>query len=74
MDANLKLLQRSEIFSALEFQPHLLQVAYQLPFEQSGNQLFGERLANIMAFNDDYLSKRHMRQLDQVLLKQLSTK
>ena len=74
MDTNMKLFHRSKILSASEIQPHLLQAAYQIHFDQSGNRLFGEGLAIAMALNDDYVSKRHTQQLDQVILKQLSTK
>ena len=62
MDVNMKLFRRSKILSASELQPHLLQAAYQLPFDQSGNWLFGEGLAGVMALNDDYVSKRHTQQ------------
>ena len=49
LDVNMKLLRRYEILSASELQLHLLQAAYQLSFEQSGNRLFG-----VMALNDAY--------------------
>ena len=53
LDTNTKLLRWSEILSVSELHPHLLQAAYQLPFDHSGNRLFGEGLAGVMALNDD---------------------
>ena len=74
LDANMKLLRRRGILALSELQPHLLHAAYQLPFKQSGNRLFGEGLSGVLALNEAYVSKRHTRQLDQVILNQLMTK
>ena len=38
---------------------------YQLLFDPSGNRLFGEGLADVLVLNENYLLKRHTRQLDQ---------
>ena len=58
----------------MELQSHLTQAAYQLRFEQSGTWLFGEGLARVLELNKSYISKRHTRQVDQVILRQLMTK
>ena len=58
----------------MELQSHLTQAAYQLPFDQSGTRLFGEGLAGVLELNESYVSKRHTRQLDQVILRQLTAK
>ena len=65
----MQLFRRSKVLTTTELQPHLLQAAYQLPFDPSG-----EDLPDMLALNECYLLKRHARQLDQVILKQLATK
>ena len=74
LDTNLKLMRRQGVLSFSDMQPHLIQAAYQLPFDQANNHLFGEELAGVLALNDAYVSKRHTRQLHQTIMKQLSTK
>ena len=71
LDAKLKLLRRQGV---LDMQTHLKQAAYQLPCDQDHNHLFGEGLDDVMALNDAYVSKKHTRQLHQMLIKQLLTK
>ena len=76
LDANMKLLRWKGVLAFMELHNHLMQATcmYQLPFDQSGTQLFGEGLAGVLELNESYVSKRHTRQLDQVILKQLTAK
>ena len=58
----------------MELQTHLAQATYQLLFGHSGSRLLGEVISEILGLEEDYVSKRHSRQLSQMALKQLSSK
>ena len=72
LDANIKLLRRQGVLNALSLQPHLAQAAYRLPFGASGSHLFGEGLVPILEMEEGLTNKKHIRQLNQVILKQFS--
>ena len=48
----------------MDLQPRLAQAAYQLPFDPSGYRLFGEEITEILGVEEDYASKKQMRQLN----------
>ena len=74
LDANVKLIRRADLLASMELQSHLSQAAFQLPLDPSGNHLFGEGLAEILALNEDYVSKSHTRHIEQALVKAISSK
>ena len=72
VDANIKLLRRTDVIGTLELQSHLAQVAYQLLFDPSGNLLFGEGLEDILWLSDEFNAKRHTRKVEQALVKAIA--
>ena len=52
LGANMKLLRRKGVLTAMKLQSHLLHAAYQLPFEQSRTWLFGEGLTGVLELNE----------------------
>ena len=72
MDANIKLVRRSDLVSQLELQPHLAQAAYQLPFDASGAFLFGDGLKEILQLGEEFLTKKHTRTVEKALVKAIA--
>ena len=58
----------------MDLQPHLAQAAYQLPSNPSSSHLFGEGIMEILGLEEDYASKKQTRQLNQAVLRHLSSK
>ena len=72
LDTNVKMVRRADLLTSMELQPHLTKAAFQLPFDPTGNHLFGEGLSEILALNEDYILKRHTRRMEQALVKTIS--
>ena len=71
VDANIKLHRRSNLIPHLDLHQSLHDKAYQLPFSQSGHDLFGENLQKVLAINEELSSKKFTRNLEKATLQSL---
>ena len=71
IDANMKLVRRVD-FYGVTTTPNTGSVS--AAFDPTGNHLFGEGLNEILAINEDYISKKHTRRVEQALVKAILLK